>query len=83
MRIVMRTTSAGPEGTRWAGGTYDLPEDEAKDLLASGSAVPAERSTRAAAAETASTPTEGAETAASTATPSTPRTGPGKRQNRT
>jgi hypothetical protein len=41
MRIVMKTNSAGPEGTRWAGKEYDVPDKEAKELIDGKYAEPA------------------------------------------
>lgn len=41
MRVLMKTTSAGPEGTRRAGQTYDVPTAEGQALIAGGYAEPA------------------------------------------
>lgn len=49
MRIVMKTTSAGPEGTRRAGQSYEVSADEGKALIAGGYAEPS----RSVPAETA------------------------------
>lgn len=39
MKIRMRTTSAGPAGVRDYGREYDVPESEARDLIAGHYAV--------------------------------------------
>lgn len=36
MKIRMRVTSAGPEGTKLAGGTYSVEEKEGRELVAGG-----------------------------------------------
>ena len=61
MKVRMRTTSAGPTGTLRAGQIYNLPDAEAKELLAGGYADPV----KASEAETADA-RPGPETAART-----------------
>ncbi len=39
MKVLMRSTMAGPSGTVLAGNTADLPPEQAADLLARGYAV--------------------------------------------
>lgn len=41
MRVIMRTSSAGPTGVQLSGREYDLPEKEAQELIKAGAAVPA------------------------------------------
>ena len=53
MQIRMKTTSAGPTGTMHAGRQYDVPDEEARDLIQCGAAAPVDRGTRAATAERA------------------------------
>lgn len=60
MRVRMNTTSAGPEGVLQSGREYDLPPEEARQLLQGGYATPvkpeAETAVRSAP-ETAAAPT--------------------------
>lgn len=53
MQVTMRTSSAGPAGALHAGRTYDLADDEAKQLIAGGYATPVDRSTKTGQAERA------------------------------
>lgn len=39
-QITMKTTAAGPDGVRRAGGTYDVPAVEAAELIDGGYASP-------------------------------------------
>lgn len=66
MKVTMRTLSAGPTGTLRPGQTYDLPDEEAKQLIAGNYAVPASRGTAAGQAEKA-VATERTETTAAVA----------------
>lgn len=43
MLINMKTLSAGPEGNRLPGKNYEVPDKEAKELIAGGYAVEAKR----------------------------------------
>jgi hypothetical protein len=47
MFIRMSTTSAGPAGVRVAGSVHELPDKEAKELIAGGYAVEVKRETLA------------------------------------
>lgn len=55
MRVTMRSLSSGPNGQLLPGNTYDVPDDEAKQLIAGQYAVPADRSTKGGRAERATT----------------------------
>ena len=45
MLVKMLTTSAGPDGVRQSGSVHDVPDKEAKELIAGGYAVEAKRET--------------------------------------
>lgn len=53
MRIVMRKTASGPDGTLHEGREYDVPESEARDLIGCQAAAPVARGTKLATAERA------------------------------
>ena len=53
MKIRMKTTSAGPAGSMQAGREYEVPDAEAKDLIAGGYTTPVERGTKVTRAERA------------------------------
>lgn len=39
MKIIMKTTSAGPDGVRYPGRTYDVSAQEGRELVAGGYAT--------------------------------------------
>lgn len=88
MRVTMRTTSAGPAGTMLAGREYEVPDDEARDLIGCGAATPVNRGTKVARAERAVGTDAAAKTAGAAGTdapvpsPNPPRSGRAKPEQR-
>ncbi|MCK6475328.1 MAG: hypothetical protein L6Q35_00685 [Phycisphaerales bacterium] len=70
----MRTTLAGPTGAMQAGRSYEVSDAEARELIAGGFAVAADRGTKVTRAERA---------AGTDAPPATARTRPAPKASRT
>lgn len=83
MKILMKTTSAGPTGVMHAGREYDLPDAEARDIIACGAGTPVDRGTKVSRAERAvGTDAPPAKPAAKPEKAESTRTGPASKQAR-